>query len=547
MKKATSALLAAVLLAAAVPAPARAASSPFRDTIYHWAENDIRAAAAAGWVNGYPDGTFKPEGPVTRAEFLKMLAAVRGVDPGEVIGDQRLAFFYERLSDTRHWSVVIGSVKSAMVTGIMEPTDYTVKLNTQGQVDSWTFSPDSAITRLDAAVLITRALGNKYAAEDFWLHPGSRYSPARPEPQVPFTDTLAAWSKGWVKSASESGIIKGYPDGTFLGGQTVKRSEAVVMLRRLAATPQTPWRPLAMFEAPLTPGMISRDGLYQLDFNPMLTVRFDVGNTWAETAHAWAALSREYRAKTVEEFARRFWAETQTNGYFPFAVRGVTVKVVGQTNQDLGEGHFGGVTYEYLDVNGNATPVAPDTKINLRDHLYMVPGNEDLAAQYDRYLASARTAYQGNPPVPVLTYTFPYQYLGEWFRTNPDEVMAFARSRADEFYRATKPRLAAAGVDLKQVTFQIAPSDTADRAGQYRSLLIGETLLKNPVLTITYDGTTARVASRPASLREYTAGLTPKYEMVRAGEGWGTEQVDPAPAAARQMMETFLYTLGMKP
>ena len=43
---------------------------PFHDTEGHWAEHQIAEALAKGLVTGYPDGTFKPDQPVTRAELI---------------------------------------------------------------------------------------------------------------------------------------------------------------------------------------------------------------------------------------------------------------------------------------------------------------------------------------------------------------------------------------------------------------------------------------------------------------------------------------------
>jgi hypothetical protein len=47
--------------------------SSFTDISDSWAELDILYAASVGWVNGYPDGTFKPERPITRAEFMALV------------------------------------------------------------------------------------------------------------------------------------------------------------------------------------------------------------------------------------------------------------------------------------------------------------------------------------------------------------------------------------------------------------------------------------------------------------------------------------------
>ncbi|MDF2630858.1 MAG: putative S-layer associated protein, partial [Symbiobacteriaceae bacterium] len=235
MKKATLAMLAAALLANSLPATAMAGGSRSRlhDLAGHWAEPGIRAAAAAGWVNGYPDGTFRPEGDVTRAEFLKMLAMVKGGNLDLAIGDQRLVTFYPHLAEQGHWAVTGGFVRSALAKGVLEPSDYPIQLDTTGKISSWTLQPDTPLTRLDAAILVSRALGNKYQAESFWYHPGSVYSPARNEPMSYFDDQVATWARGWVASTTESGMVKGYPDGTFRAGQPVKRSEAVIMLQRL--------------------------------------------------------------------------------------------------------------------------------------------------------------------------------------------------------------------------------------------------------------------------------------------------------------------------
>lgn len=45
----------------------------FVDVPYtHWANDVISKAASAGWVSGYPDGTFKPENKITRAEVVSI-------------------------------------------------------------------------------------------------------------------------------------------------------------------------------------------------------------------------------------------------------------------------------------------------------------------------------------------------------------------------------------------------------------------------------------------------------------------------------------------
>ena len=48
----------------------------FSDISGHWAENEIERAAAFGWISGYPDGTFRPDARITRAEAMTMINRV---------------------------------------------------------------------------------------------------------------------------------------------------------------------------------------------------------------------------------------------------------------------------------------------------------------------------------------------------------------------------------------------------------------------------------------------------------------------------------------
>jgi hypothetical protein len=45
----------------------------FTDITGHWAEDEISKAASYGWLNGYPDGSFKPDQPINRAEFITII------------------------------------------------------------------------------------------------------------------------------------------------------------------------------------------------------------------------------------------------------------------------------------------------------------------------------------------------------------------------------------------------------------------------------------------------------------------------------------------
>ena len=57
-------------------------TEPYQDIKGHWAESLIRQAIAEGWAKGYPDGTFQPDKPLTRAEAVALIAAASKKAPG---------------------------------------------------------------------------------------------------------------------------------------------------------------------------------------------------------------------------------------------------------------------------------------------------------------------------------------------------------------------------------------------------------------------------------------------------------------------------------
>jgi hypothetical protein len=61
---------------------AESAAITFTDISGHWAEKTVEIAVEKGYVAGYPDSTFKPEGQVTRAELLKMVVTALGIVEG---------------------------------------------------------------------------------------------------------------------------------------------------------------------------------------------------------------------------------------------------------------------------------------------------------------------------------------------------------------------------------------------------------------------------------------------------------------------------------
>ena len=65
-------LMAALLIFSALPVEAQAATT-FTDVNNHWAKNEIKYLSDRNIIGGYPDGTFKPNQPITRAQAAAMM------------------------------------------------------------------------------------------------------------------------------------------------------------------------------------------------------------------------------------------------------------------------------------------------------------------------------------------------------------------------------------------------------------------------------------------------------------------------------------------
>ena len=111
----------------------------FPDTGGHWAEDWIEALRADGITSGYPDGTYRPNAQVTRAQMaVFLLKAKHGADY------QPPAVEHSRFSDVpdNHWAK--DWIEELAVEGI-----------TAGYPDG-TYRPDRAITRAEMAVFLTK-------------------------------------------------------------------------------------------------------------------------------------------------------------------------------------------------------------------------------------------------------------------------------------------------------------------------------------------------------------------------------------------------------
>ena len=151
------------------------------------------------FIIGYPDGNFKSERKVTRAEIATMLTRALGLDALHIYN------YASPFSDVtqKHWA--FNFIKKANEEKLMLGDK------------KGTFRPDSFATRAEIATILVRLRGLK---------------PEAPEEQL-FSDVSSKdWFNGYIYTAVKAGLIQGYPDHTFKPNKSVTRAEFVTMLDR---------------------------------------------------------------------------------------------------------------------------------------------------------------------------------------------------------------------------------------------------------------------------------------------------------------------------
>lgn len=172
------------------------AKESYTDISSHFAKDYIEMLSSYGVINGFEDGTFRPEDFVTREQACKMVAIAFG------LGESGESQFADVSKD--RWSY--GCISALFQKGIVKGNGVE-------------FNPEANITRQDAAVIIARALEaqgksfeGEYAFED--------------------ADKIADYAKGYVYSLAANGFLKG--DGTnFMPKNNITRGEIAAIIGRL--------------------------------------------------------------------------------------------------------------------------------------------------------------------------------------------------------------------------------------------------------------------------------------------------------------------------
>ena len=150
------------------------------------------------YIKGYPNGSFKPNATITRAEAASI--------------------FYRLLTDTtrRNYSTTVNSFKDVPAKAWYNTAVSTMaKLGiVNGGADGY-FRPSDPITRAEIAAMIARCDGSYY---------GSAYTN--------FSDVKGHWAASYIARAYELGWINGYGT-TYAPDKYISRAETVAILNRV--------------------------------------------------------------------------------------------------------------------------------------------------------------------------------------------------------------------------------------------------------------------------------------------------------------------------
>ncbi|GBF34583.1 hypothetical protein DCCM_3702 [Desulfocucumis palustris] len=216
----------------------------------HWAAGTIKTMVEKELLSGYPDGTFRPEKQVSRAEFAAILIKAAGINTQ--------AADKSSFADVAEGSWYLPTVETAKKF-----------FNTDTSPGGLKFRPEEPVLREEAAAALSRAKGlSRLDDEQAMAGLFSDYNQISPKYRP---DILPA-----VKSK----LILGYQDGSFKPRLPLTRAEAASLIYRafLYSPSLESWisngviKPLAETEKdyqPLTKEMNSNFGSIAVNHSPV--------------------------------------------------------------------------------------------------------------------------------------------------------------------------------------------------------------------------------------------------------------------------------------
>ena len=160
---------------------------------YKVTKNAVEEVKAIAYIKGYPDGTFKPQANVTRAEAAQMFATL--LNGGTNFGTSGATKFSD-VSDDWYSKAINYVVGKGLISGY----------------PNGTFKPNESITRAEFAQMISGYIKNEKAGSS------------------DFKDVKDHWAKDAIDKLNGNKNVTGYPDGSFKPNAKITRAEAVTIL-----------------------------------------------------------------------------------------------------------------------------------------------------------------------------------------------------------------------------------------------------------------------------------------------------------------------------
>ena len=161
----------------------------------------LPATQHKAYIVGYPDGTFMPDGDMSRAEAAAIFARLIAEEKGEAVSGTKTSF-----TDVSKNEWYINYIS------------YLEKYNVINGYDDDTFKPDAPVTRAEFVAMTVRyyALFNEVKTSGY---------------TVKYTDVNSSyWAYNDVAYAKNIGWLNGYADGTFKGDNNITRAEVVTVV-----------------------------------------------------------------------------------------------------------------------------------------------------------------------------------------------------------------------------------------------------------------------------------------------------------------------------
>ncbi len=167
------------------------------------------------YIKGYPDGEFKPEGSITRAEVSAIFARILSNYDESLMKDRETDF--SDVVPSRWYSMYIAKLLDCgVITGY----------------DDGLFRPDRSITRAEFATMCIRFFELRIDDPEYAYEKNENR--LNPDAKVDFYDIPEGhWAREYIDKAAKREFVNGYPDGSFKPDAFITRAEAVTIVNRM--------------------------------------------------------------------------------------------------------------------------------------------------------------------------------------------------------------------------------------------------------------------------------------------------------------------------